>query len=123
MRFQINEIRVKNKIPCPDQFTFLQRLAIKWLNIPIEPKFNYEFILSSYKEGYLIPGMVVFLSAELANQCYVLSHNPNDKMSVIISPTASMTKMQARLLCTSKEGASIGCTFPESNFKRKKYAA
>lgn len=122
MRFQINEIRVKNKIPCPDQFSWLQRLAIKWLKIPVTKKYNYEFILTSFIEGYLQPGMIIYLSNPHLNQCVVIGLDPNDKKSVVVSSINPFTTDQANLLRTSKEGVCIAHAAPEdNNFKRKHY--
>lgn len=113
MRFQINEVRVKTKTLCPEYFTWLQRLAIKWLKIPVEERYYHDFYLTCFKENYLKSNMIILLDGSDAT-CRIL-HTTSDKFTIIISNVVPITIDQGKLLCTSKEGFLIGSTFEENN--------
>lgn len=121
MRFSIDNIIIKSKTPTQNHLTFLQRWAIKLLKIEVEKKYYVDFILTSFKEDYLTPGMHIGLSHGNGYVFRVISKSPNDKKGCVLSMHNPITEMEAKYICGSSEGAYMYASVEEGNWKRKKY--
>lgn len=123
MRFSIDNITIKSKTPTQKHLTWAQRLAIKLLRIEVEKKYQIEFVLTSFKEDYLLPNMVVGLSHGEGRIFRVVSKDPNDKKGCVVHLCYDpITEMEAKYICGSAEGYYMYTPVAEqSNWKRKKY--
>ena len=122
MRFSIDNITIKSKTPTQKHLTWLQRLAIKWLRIEVEKKYYVDFVLTCFKEDYLLPNMVVGLSHGQGRIFRVVSKNPNDKKGCVLTMNNPIGEMEAKCICGSSEGYYMYTpTEEESYWKRKKY--
>jgi hypothetical protein len=110
-------------MPTTEHYTFLQRLAIKWLKIPVEKKYYVDFALTTFIDDKLTPSMHIGLSHGLEHVFRVISKDPNDKKGCVLSMHNPITEMEAKYICVSKEGAYMYTPVAEeSNWKRKHYS-